>query len=287
MAEDDAAALPPRAFRELRDLIVTNRSKLPKRLAQVAAYAIDYPDDMAFGTVARIAEAAEVQPSTLIRFAKALGYDGFSDLQAVFQERLRNRPANYDERLTSLDSHAAGMPSPGALIEGFCGAARRSLERLVERVDIVKMDAAARLLAQADTVYLVGQRRSHPISAYLNYVFGKLRVRSVLIGSPGGTDRETLSFAGPRDAAVVVSFTPYAPTTVEYSRQLTRQGTPLIIITDSPFSPLVSENGVWFEIVENDFEGFRTMAATMTLVMALAVAVAEERRGSDRNATPG
>ena len=93
MAEDDAAALPPRAFRELRDLIVTNRSKLPKRLAQVAAYAIDYPDDMAFGTVARIAEAAEVQPSTLIRFAKALGYDGFSDLQAVFQERLRNRPA--------------------------------------------------------------------------------------------------------------------------------------------------------------------------------------------------
>jgi uncharacterized protein with PhoU and TrkA domain len=35
-----------------------------------------------------------------------------------------------------------------------------------------------------------------------------------------------------------------------------------------------------FEIVENDFEGFRTLAATMTLAAVLAVAVADKRRSS-------
>ena len=102
----------------------------------------------------------------------------------------------------------------------------------------------------------------------------------MLIGSPNGVDREVLSFAGPRDAALSVSFTPYAPATVEYTRQVAGQKTPLVAITDSPFSPLVFNTSVWFEIVESDFEGFRTLAATMTLAAALAVAVAEQRRTS-------
>jgi DNA-binding MurR/RpiR family transcriptional regulator len=39
---------------------------------------------------------------------------------------------------------------------------------------------------------------------------------------------------------------------------------------------------VWFEIVESDFEGFRSLAATMTLATALAIAVAERRRVSEK-----
>ena len=46
----------------------------PRRLAQVAVYAIESPDNIAFGTVAGVAAEAKVQPSTLVRFAKALGY---------------------------------------------------------------------------------------------------------------------------------------------------------------------------------------------------------------------
>ena len=112
----------------------------------------------------------------------------------------------------------------------------------------------------------------------MSYAFGTLGVKTVLSGSPGGVDREILSFAGPHDAALSVSFTPYAPATVEYTRQVVSQNTPLVAITDSPFSPLALNTRVWFEIVESDFEGFRTLAATMTLAAALAVAVAEQRR---------
>ena len=97
------------------------------------------------------------------------------------------------------------------------------------------------------------------ITAYMNYALGTLGIKTVLAGSPSGVDREILSFAGPRDAAVAVSFTPYAPTTVEYTRQIVGQGAPLVAITDSPFSPLALNTSVWFEIVESDFEGFRTL----------------------------
>ena len=55
------------------------------------------------------------------------------------------------------------------------------------------------------------------------------------------------------------AFTPYAPATVEYTRQIAGQNTPLVAITDSPFSPLVFNASVWFEVVESDFEGFRSL----------------------------
>jgi DNA-binding MurR/RpiR family transcriptional regulator len=269
---------PPRDFRALRDLIVAVKDNLPKRLAQVANYAIESPDDIAFGTAASIASRAAVQPSTLVRFAKAFGYQGFTELQAVFQERLRDRPSNYDDRLQSFTSHAAGPTVAAALLDGFSAAALKSVEQLRARIDPEAVEAAAALLADAETIYLIAQRRSYPITSYMAYAFGKMGIKTVLTGSAPGIDAEMLSFAGPKDAAFAVSFTPYASQTLDFARLVARQGTPLVVVTDSPFSPLVPDNGVWFEVVEADFEGFRSLSATMTLAMALTVAVAEARR---------
>lgn len=280
------SGVAPRDFNDLRDLIMEKRDKLPKRLAQVAAFMIDCPDDIAFGTVGSIAEQAAVQPSALVRFAQALGYQGFSGLQAVFQQRLRDRPGRYDARLDALDAHTSGLSPIAAMVEGFSQSSIRSVENFRERTKVEPLNEAVEILARADTVYLIGQRRSYPAASYLNYAFGGLGVKTVLAGSASGVDRETLSFSGPRDAALAISFTPYAPAAIEYARQVVSQKTPLVAITDSPFSPLAVSANLWFEVVENDFEGFRTLAATMTLAAVLAVAVAERRRAAERKTQP-
>ena len=75
----------PRDFNSLRALIVARRGGLPKRLVQVADFAVEHPQEIAFSRVADLATQAGVQPSTLVRFAQTLGYSGFSDLQAVFR----------------------------------------------------------------------------------------------------------------------------------------------------------------------------------------------------------
>ena len=61
---------------------------LPKRLRQTAAYALDHPDEIALGTASGVAQRAEVQASTLVRFAQTLGFAGFTDLQSVFRAHL-------------------------------------------------------------------------------------------------------------------------------------------------------------------------------------------------------
>lgn len=277
------ATVPPRDFPGLRDLIVAQMDRLPKRLAQVASFAVAKPDEVALGTAASLAEKVNVQPSTLVRFAKVLGYQGFSELQSVFRERLRGRLSTYDDRLRSVRSHTDPAAQSAQLFEGFCQASMRSLEALRSHGDPERLEAAARRLAAADTIYLIAQRRAFPVTAYLSYAFGTLGIKSVLVGSAAGTDAETLSFATERDAALAVSFTPYSPITLARVRQVSERRAPLVVITDSPFSPLATAADLWFEVVEADYEGFRSLSATMTLAISLAVAVAEIRRSPEWN----
>jgi DNA-binding MurR/RpiR family transcriptional regulator len=74
-----AALSPPRDFTALKALIAQRAAALPKRLTQIAAYALENPDEIAFGTVSSIAEQAQVQPSAPGALRPSLGYQGFSE----------------------------------------------------------------------------------------------------------------------------------------------------------------------------------------------------------------
>lgn len=268
----------PRDFETLKALIIERKATLPRRLMQVAIHALESPDDIAFGTAASIAAAADVQPSTLVRFAQHFGYEGFSDLQQVFRERLRGRTNSYEERLSAIRAGVPAGSEEAAILEGFLSAASHSIETLAHAIDVKKFERAVKLLANAETIYLLAQRRSFPISSYMAYALGKLKVRNVLVGSAVGIDPEMLAMAGPRDAAIAVSFAPYASATVHHAEQLAAQRVPIVAITDSALSTLAELAAEWIEVSESDFSGFRSLSATMALAMALTVAIAERKR---------
>jgi DNA-binding MurR/RpiR family transcriptional regulator len=87
-----------------------------------------------------------------------------------------------------------------------------------------------------------------------------------------------VAYATPRDAAIAISFNPYAPETVKQTRAITSLGVPVIAITDSSFSAIAEQAEHWFEIAEDDFAGFRSLSASMAFCMALTVAVADARK---------
>ena len=262
----------PRDFAALRGLVIERASELPRRLTQVATYALENPDEMAFGTVASTASEAKVQPSTLVRFSQSLGYQGFSELQEVF--RLRERVLNYEERIEKLREHSS---TTGLIFDGFADAAEKSIAGLRGRLDASQLDLAVEMLAKAETIYLIGLRRSFPISSYMAYAFGKLAIRNVLVNAIGGLAAEETSFASNRDVVLAISFTPYASETVTLAKKLAARQVPIISITDLPFSPLAPISKTWFEMQEANFEGFRSMGATLSPAMTLTVAVAERR----------
>ena len=272
-----ATTLPPRDFASLREAIAARAGDLPRRLGQVAGFALAHPDEEAFGTAASVAQQAGVQPSTLVRFSQAFGYDGFSDLQEIFRQRLRGRVTSYEERLRQVRTHEAGMPRSGLVLDGFIEAAERSIADFRAKLEPEALEAAVRLLAEADTIFLVGARRSFPVATYLAYALARLGIRYVLVDGAGGLAADQIELVRPTDAVLAISFTPYASETVALAQAGKRRDAKLISITDSVFSPIAPVADAWLGVTEADFDGFRSLAATMALAGALAVAIADRR----------
>jgi DNA-binding MurR/RpiR family transcriptional regulator len=278
----------PRDLPTLRDLIAERRALLPKRLVQAAEFALSHPRDVAFGTIAEIARAAEVQPSALVRFAQALGYAGFSDLQAVFRAHARERWPDYRERLETIrgaaspDRNREGSDWLQALLAGFAQASAASVARLADTVNAGDLERAVTTLAAARSIHLIGARRSYPAVAGFAYALRKLGVACHLIDQTGGPMPEQADLIPPDDAVFAVSFTPYAPVTIDLATRAAQRGVPVVAVTDTVFSPLAQVATVWLEVAEADHAAFRLLSGTFALTMTLAVAVAERRR--DREA---
>lgn len=284
LPDQPGSLLPDRAaltgYQPLKEEIVRRQKALPKRLLQIAAFALDNPDEIAFGTVSSIAKNVGVPPSAIIRFAQHFGFDGFVEMQRLFRDRMRERSSEYGERLHSLTHGINPDDGAGKTLEGFLAAGRRSMENALQSVSPEVFSEAASVLAGGETIYLLARRRSFPIAGYMAYALGKLGLRCELAGSSMGIDDDLLQFAGPKDVAFAVSFSPYASETVSQARQLRERGVPLVSLTDSPFSPLAAISNVWFEVVEADYGGFRPLSASMVLALALSVAVAEKKQWS-------
>ena len=74
-------------YDELRGAIAQRHRALSGRLQQIAEFVLDHPTDVALGTVAEVAQRSGVPPSAIVRFAHALGFGGFTEMQQAASEK--------------------------------------------------------------------------------------------------------------------------------------------------------------------------------------------------------
>jgi DNA-binding MurR/RpiR family transcriptional regulator len=273
----------PASFDELRAAIAARYPELSPRLRQIAEFALAQPDDMALETVAVVAERAGVQPSALIRFAQALGYDGFSDMQRVFRARLLARSPSYTDRLREQASSLGDTPHE--VLGHFVAAGHEALDQLRASVEPGALARAITLLAGAEVVHLVAQRRSFPIVTYMAYGLSHLGRRMQLLDGLGGMLAQQARSITARDALVAVSFRPYAEETLTVARQAQRAGAHVVAITDAPLSPLAPFGDVVLLVQDAEVRGFRALAASMCVATTLIVGLGQRLIG--RGATNG
>ena len=240
----------------------------------IAEFALDHPTEMALGTVAEVAERAKVQPSAIVRFAHAIGYGGFTEMQQIFRSRLVAGAApSYKERIARLrrDGRFRSDNSPHDLLSRFASEGAVSLESAQEYVREADLTRAIGIMGAADSIYVVGLGGSFPVAAHLTYVLRRMGRRVVLLDGLGSALGDHVLTATPRDAVIAISFRPYNRDTVALLPDFLARGVPAIAVTDSLLSPIVAGAEVAFEIPDMPEAALRTMVAPMCLVQSLAV----------------
>lgn len=262
-------------LRELQQQIRARYDTLSKRLQQVARYVLDNTNSVAFDTVAIIAEQADVPPSTLIRFANAFEFSGFNEMKQLFRMNLVEETASYTDRARLFREMEEAAPErPQDILHEFARSNAQAMQQLAARTAPEMLEKAVEWLAQAQTIYIVGLRRSFSVAAYMAYALSHLESRPVLVNGLGGMFHEQLCRVSEQDVVVSISFSPYAPETVMASELAARAGARQIVITDSQLSPLASLSDVCFVIKEAQVDAFRSQSATLCLVQSLMVSLA-------------
>ena len=268
-------------YDDLARAITESYPQLPNRLQGIARFALGNPDAMALSTVAELARDAGVPPSAVIRFANALGYPGFTDLQRVYRERLVARSATYRERIEQL---RRGGGDTGHVLPELVASSIHELERLREHFDARRLHTATGLVLGAQAVYLLAQRRAFPVASYLAYALAQLEIRAFLLDSIGGMLRQQIGMLGPDDVLLAASFRNYTAEVVEAADLAQRRGATVIAITDHAVSPLARAAKVTLEIGDDPTVQFRSLVAPLcaaqALVMSIGYTLAE--RNGDR-----
>ena len=253
------------SFDSLRARIRSRHDDLSPHLQRLARLALEDPNYLALQTVAAIATRAGVQPSTLIRFAKALDYDGFTSMQQVFRMRLIEGAPDHREQVFSSRSGN----DDGDRLNTCADALIRSLEHLKRTISRVDLARAVNLLDNADFIWVAGLRRSRPIAAYLAYGLMRLERRSALLDFDSGMAAQQVANMRRGDVLIAIAFPEYSPPVVDAVLDAHIRGIPVVSLTDGPGSPLATSADVAFYADAAAAGPFRPISGAIGLVQAL------------------
>ena len=247
--------------------LVEKHSTLSPQLQRIAQYVLDHPTSVATSTIADLSDALGVQPSSFIRFSKAVGFKGFSEIQRIMKSAVRDLPVpDYFDRLRSSSA------SDAEPIGRFGQLAASSLGALPDQADI---DRAAKILNQSRIIHIVGQRRAFGIASYLNYMLGQFEAPVNLMSFAGGMVDARKSIMGPQDCIIAISFPDYTSQAITSAKEAHEKGLKLISITDSVISPIAGIADVVLLTDPATDAGFRSAVGSMVTAQALAVTYGE------------
>ena len=259
-------------MQDMIDRLNQSGKRLSKGHRKIAQYIVEHYDKAVFMTASKLGESVGVSESTVVRFASAMGYEGYPQLQRSLQELVSHRlTANQRfEMSTEID--------PREALNVVLKSDVQNLRATIEQMDTVVFEDVVNRLLSAGSIYVMGLRSAAPLAQfmgyYLNYIFD-----NVHLVSSGATDVfEEISKLKENDVLVGISFPRYSSRTLEAMRFAKRCGAQVVAITDGPMSPLADMADATLT-ARTDMASFvDSLAAPLSLINALLVALGLHRK---------
>lgn len=257
------------------DLLVRlnkNYKTLSKGQKQLAAYITENYDRAAFITASKMGRIVGVSESTVVRFAYALGYDGYPELQKSLQELIRNK-------LTSVQRiQLTGDLQPNDVLRSVLKSDVSNIRATIDSIDNASFNAAINALLEAKKVYIVGLMSAAPLAQFLAYYLGFVMDNVVVVSGAMGNIYEDLFRISGEDVCIGISFPRYSNRTIDALDFARGKDATIIAITDSISSP-IAEKAEHALIARSDMAGFAdSLVAPLSLINAIIVACSLRRR---------
>jgi DNA-binding MurR/RpiR family transcriptional regulator len=196
----------------------------------VANTYFDKTDAFLFGTLDEVAKLSEVSTTTVLRFCRRLGFDGFKD----FQNELRSAGAihpNLPEKFSRTVKEGRNSLLSRSVLQGIL-----CIQESFQGLDEYVLEEAVKRILKARRVWVFGMKESFAIAHYAYTRLTAVRSDVFLLSSPLSGDVENLLDVTGEDLCLFFLFHRYTTASQEIFHLLQKRGVPLIWITNPPLS---------------------------------------------------
>ncbi|MFL5826808.1 MAG: MurR/RpiR family transcriptional regulator [Thermoleophilaceae bacterium] len=238
----------------------------------VGQYIVDHLDEAAFQTAEELARRANTSSSTVVRFAQALGFEGFPELQQAARDEYRRSREGNAGHVEALLAPPL-FPIDQTEFEAALAADHTNVEDTARKVDRDEVMAAVDLISRSERIVLCGTDQMAFFASYLRHLLMLLDLRCEVVASPS---QEGLARLGRIDEkTLVIGFSagrPH-PLVVRAVKLARHRKARTIAIADATLSEVakLADHKLYYS--SNSPAYVRSHAALLSLVQALAYGV--------------
>lgn len=248
-------------------------NKMSKSHKKIATYIMDHYEQAAFMTAARLGETVGISESTVVRFAYALGYEGYPEFQEDLAEWVKNK-------LNSVQKIGAkyGKSTQSEVLTSVLTADMDKIGDTIEHVDPQAFEMAVDTILSAKNIYIVGIRSCDPLARFLHFYLNMIRSNVHLVGTTSTTEMfEQMIRIDSKDALIGISFPRYSMRTLKAMEFANDRNAKVIAITDTIHSPMCLYSSCNLMARSDMVSIVDSLVAPLSLINALVVALCLKR----------
>jgi DNA-binding MurR/RpiR family transcriptional regulator len=242
---------------------------LTAKRRRLARLFVDEPYTVAFSSADEVAGRTGVDAATVVRFSRALGYDGFTGLKRAIQAEVPQFRTAFDKLRQSL----ADGRVPQDLYHEVFAQELANVEATAALCDDALLGEAVRIIAGSQTTVVLASGLSAPIGSHLAHL---LRVMGFPASQPavGVAAAAEVSHLDGGCAVVGIALWRYVRSTTQLFAQAKQTGAATIAVTDSKTSSLAANADVTLLAATGAAELSHSLVGPIAIVNALATGLA-------------
>lgn len=259
---------------KIHDIIAHRFDTYTKSHRAVAGFISENYDESAFMTLEQLAVAAGVSTTTVVRFAKDLGFPGYSEMQKALRADLKAK-AGLPERFDAQ----AEIPEDD-ILKKCMQSDISNIEQTFRINNMHTLRKAIAMLSQPVNLYLMGMRRSYALANYAFSHFGQIRENVRLVNGTGLNYPEEMLPTRKGDVCLAFIFPRYSHTTLTLLQYLKNKGVQIILVTSANHAAVDRYADIVLGCETNSTSAKSSYAGPIALINYLTTAYMQQNKAS-------
>lgn len=257
-------------IKSFEELINSKLNKLSKNEKLIANYFLENYNNLAFLSIHEISDKLSVGKSSIVRFTKKLGYDGFHSFKKDIKNQLKSSIAPLEKFRLAINGSHPELTSVTEIAKNEV----HNINVLLNNFDNKSFKKAVNLISNSTLIYTTGFNLSSFMAGIMSYLLQRIGLKSFPTNLGGRSLDEQLININNNDTLIAFSLPPYSNETIKAAEFAKRQNAKVISFTNSKTAPIVSYSDIVL-IVKSDSTIFtNSFSATLVLTYSLVNEVA-------------